>query len=411
MAQQETVLIEPSIPFSYDKGRNVSVTEKPRAEYDAIGMALGSFELFPKIELGTGYNSNIYLTPDDEQDSALGVVAPSARLSSNWSRHSLVVGGGGRFVRYFGNSRRNEDNWNVRAAGRVDMGSAYSVTLEGQASREQEEPFGAVTDADVPSLSSFRRNYVSARGQYSEGRTRIIVTADLTTLRFNPIDLGSGAFLDQRDRDRDVKRITAQGEYALSPSVSAYVQGNYNRADYKQPVSTTLVYRDADGWRALAGLNIDFSGFLRGSFGVGYSRRNYDAAQFGNVGGFSAEGKLEYFPTELTTVTLGLRRVIEDASVGAVAAFFDNRASLRVDHELLYNLLLNVRTDITIQDFIDSSQKTRSWRLGGGAKYLVSPRMQILGDLNFGQRRSLNSVSMPGSRNEFRSAISVLLQI
>lgn len=408
---EETVLIQPSVPFSYDKGRNVSVTEKPRLEYDPIGISAGSFDIFPKIELGLGYDSNIFLTTDDQQASAVAVIAPSVRASSDWSRHSLVVSGGARLRRFTANSRRNEDNWNIRSAGRVDMGSAYSLTIEGQASREQEEPFAAASDADIPSLSSFRRNFAAARGQYNQGRVRMLLAADLTTLRFNSIDLGSDGTLSQRDRDRDVTRLTGQGEYAFSPSLSAYAQLSYSHIDYALKDSATVVYRNGDGWRALGGINVDLSGFLRGSLGVGYSRRNYDATQFEDVGGVSAEGKLEYFPTELTTVTLAMRRVIEDAAVGSTSAFFDNRGSLRVDHELRYNILINARADIGVQDYIDSAQKTRSWRVGGGAKYLLSPRLQLLGDANFGQRRNLNAVNMPGDRDQFTALLSMVLQL
>lgn len=408
---QESVLIQPSVPFSYDKGRNVSVTEKPRPEYDAIGVSAGAFNIYPKLELGAGYDSNIFLTANDHQDSAVAVVAPSVRAASDWSRHSLVLGGGARLRRFPDNSRRNEDNWNVRAAGRVDMGSAYSLTVEGQASREQEEPFASASDSDIPSLSSFRRNYVAAKGQYSEGRVRMTLAADLTTLRFNSIDLGSAGRLSQQDRDRDIARVTGQAEYAFSPSISAYAQLSYSDIDYRLDDTATVVYRNGTGWRALGGINVDLSGFLRGSFGIGYSQRNYDAAQFRDVDGVSVEGKLEYFPTELTTVTLAGRRVIEDAAVGVTSAFFDNRASLRVDHELRYNFLVNAKADIGLQDYIDSSQRTRSWRVGGGFKYLLSPRLQLSGDVGFGQRKNLNTINTPGDRNQFTTLLSVMFQL
>lgn len=410
-AQDSSVLVEPSIPFSYDKGRNVSVAEKPRTEYDVVGIRLASFELFPKLETGVGYSSNIYLTPNNGRSSAFGVIAPSVRLASDWSRHSLVLSGSGRLVRYFDNSPRNEDNWNAKAVGRMDFGSSYSLTVQTQASREQEEPFTSVSDLDIPSLSAFRRNYVSVRGQYNEGRTRVTLAGDFTTLRFNTIDLAGGATLDQSDRNRDISRMTGQGEYALSPSLSVYLQATYEHAEYKRDDTPLLFFRDGDGWRVLGGVNIDLSGFLRGSLGVGYTRRNYDASIFPTVDGFSAEGKLEYFPTELTTVTVGVSRLIEDASIGTSAAFFSNRASLRVDNELLYNLLINVRGDFGVQDYIASPQRTRSWRLGGGARYLVSPRVQLSGDASLGQRRNINSTSMPGNRNEFRSYISILYQL
>ncbi len=42
-AQSEPVLLDPSIPQGFDAGRNVSVTQKPRPDYDALGIPVGAF--------------------------------------------------------------------------------------------------------------------------------------------------------------------------------------------------------------------------------------------------------------------------------------------------------------------------------------------------------------------------------
>ncbi len=53
--------------------------------YDPVGVQIGRFVLFPELEVGGSYYSNVFHAPNAESDVALDVI-PSARLVSNGSR-------------------------------------------------------------------------------------------------------------------------------------------------------------------------------------------------------------------------------------------------------------------------------------------------------------------------------------
>ncbi len=406
---QETVLVAPPALPDYDRGRNVSVVEQPRPDYDAIGVRRGSFLIYPRLDLSGGASDNVYLTSDRNISDVFAVVAPSVYATSDWSRHQISLGGGTTLRRYADESPRNQDEWSVNALGRADLGSAFALTVEGQAARTQESPFSGAVQASVAALSAYQRRTAIVRGQYTLGRSRATLTYDYNRFSFSDITFTDDSRLSQRDRDREIHRGTGQVEYALSPSLSIYGQAAYAKTDYARTLLTGQANRDSNAFRLIAGANLDLSAFLRGTVGVGYVQREYSSALYRDVGGISVEAKIEYFPTTLTTVTFNLRRVLDDANIGNSAAYFDNQAGLRVDHALLDNLLLHATVGYTHQDYLNSSISSDIFRVEGGGRYLVSRSVELNGSLGYGGR-SQSDVIGGGKVNETAGQLGVVLK-
>lgn len=408
-AQNDTVLVDPAIPPDYDRGRNVGVTERPRPDYDALGIRSGGFLIYPRLDLTMGVSDNVYATASNRFFDGFGIVAPSVRVTSDWSRNQLLASAGGRFRRDLSTTPVDSDEWNLNALGRLDIGAASSLTVEGQAAQVQEEPFSGSTDAAVAALSRYRRAYLSGRGVYRIGRTRLIGAIDTSTYTFDPVTLTSGENFSQADRDRQITRATGQGEYALSPSTILYGQVTYSTIDYDRALLNGQPNRDSTGWRALAGINLDISGFLRGTIGVGYGSRNYQSNVYKNIGGLSVEGQLEYFYSDMTNVTLTFGRTIEDATLASTGAFFNSRVGLRLDHEFRANILGYVGANYLSQDYIGSDEANHIYRARAGGSYLISRSARILLDTSY-SRRDQKGVLLPTTIDEFRAGLTLSLQ-
>lgn len=406
LAQTETLLVSPVLPFDYDRDRNVSVTERPRPDYDALGIRSGGFLLFPRIELGAGYSSNIYLSEANEIDAPFGEATASIRANSDWSRHQVSALLTGTARRYLDNSDRNEDVWRSALLGRLDIGATGSITGEAQAAKVYDTPFAGTADNPFFTLSSYHTASVSVRGQYSIGRTRLQLGISRAGFEFGDVRFPDGTRFDQTNRDRTITAVALQGAYALSPAISGYGQLSFSDTDYDVLLAPGIANRDSNGYRALAGVNFDLPAQIRGTIAVGYTRRDFQAVRYRDVGGFSAEARVEWFPTQLTTVTFAGRRVIEDSSLGDVSAFFDNRVALTVDHELLVNLLLSATGEYAHQDYIDSDRTSDIVRVSAAARYLVSPLWSGAVRLSYSDRQR-DGTNYEGSLNEFRGVLSV----
>ena len=408
-AQSDSTLIQPAIPPDYDRGRNVSVQEKPRPDYDPLGIRAGGFIVYPRLEVGGGATDNVYLTSTGTVSDVFTAVSPSIRAESDWNRNQATLAAGGRFRRYAGETLRNQNEWYVNGLGRLDLGNAISVTGEAQAALTAEEPFSGEAESNIAALSSYRRNMLAARAEYRVGRIRTIIAYDFNSFSFEPVTLTSGARVNQDNRDRDVHRVTGQVEYAFTPSLAVYSQIGYANTSYAHLLAPGVANRDSNSVRVIAGVSLDMSGFFRGIVGIGFTSRQYSSPLYKDVNGFSAEARLEYFPTELTTFTLGLSRVLQDSNLAATSAYFDNMAALKVDHELLRNLILTAGVQYHFQDYVDSRESSRIWRVEGGGRYLASRLLSFQLSLSYANRFR-DSPSGNFSVNEARGLVSIILQ-
>ncbi|MET1755178.1 outer membrane beta-barrel protein [Novosphingobium sp. RD2P27] len=409
LAQSESLLLEPSLPADYDRGRNVSVTERARPDYDPLGLHVGSFLVFPQIQAGAGYSSNIYLDDSGERtDAPFVFLSPSVRAVSDWSRHRVQFRGSGTLRRFINESARNEDVFSIAADGRYDVSSEVAVSAEGQFAQFFESPLSGEVDPGVSALSNYQRASAGLRAEYRVGQIRAIAAVDRADFDFSNITLPDGTVRSQADRDRTIERLSGQLQYAWTPSASVYGRAFYTEIDYDQALANGNANRDSKGTGLIAGLNLDLAGFLRGIVGVGYLWREYHSPLYRDVQGFSAEARLEYFPSELTTVTLAGRRVIEDSNLGTSNAYFDTRLSARVDHELLRNLILYGQGEASFQNFIGTTDKSNVYRISSGARYLSSRDVALELGAAYGTRNS-NSISR-AEFDEFRVQASLILQ-
>ncbi|HEX7820399.1 MAG TPA: outer membrane beta-barrel protein [Sphingobium sp.] len=406
---QESLLIEPSLPPDFDRGRNISVTQRERPDYDPIGIRAGSFNVFPQLSASLGYSDNIYYSTKNTAKDGFIQLSPSVLVNSDWSRHSLRLRAGSQIQRYFSETRRNQTPWDFAALGTLEMGESLRLTPEVQIEKDFETPFSGETTADNAVLSSYVRKYAGLRGEYSGGQTKLSLAVNNTNFQFDDIVRQSGAVFDQGNRDRNIFRVSGQAQYAFTPSVAAYAQLGYAHTVYDEDLQLGVPNRDSDGYTATAGFNFDLSGLLRGTIGLGYSRRNFRADLFRDIDGFSAEGKLEYFPSDLTTITLAARRVIEDSNLGSTSGFFDNRASLRVDHELRRNVIVNLLGEVARQDYVDSAAAVDVYRISGGGVLMSSNWLSFNLNVAYTGRNSNNPL-VGQDFNEFRGQIGIVLK-
>ncbi|RYD68065.1 MAG: hypothetical protein EOP58_01615 [Sphingomonadales bacterium] len=409
-AQTDGILIAaPSIP-DYDRGRNVSVVDRARPDYEPIGIRRGSFVIYPRLDTRIGITDNVYLTDRARKSDGFVEATPSFLATSDWSRHQLSLAAGASLRRYLSEAPRNQNEWYINALGRADFLGNLTLTVEGQASRNQEPPFGGASRPDIAALSSYQRRTAIVRGQYLAGRSRVTVAYDYNSFDFAALRFQNGSRVSQADRDRGIHRITGQVERAVSPSLSVFGQLSYARTDYSRGLLTGVANRDSDGTRVLAGVNFDLSAFIRGGIGVGYVERKYVSPLYRDVGGLSTEAKIEYFPSELTTITVGARRLLDDSSVGATGAFFENQARIRVDHEIRSNVLLYAAAEFAQQDYRDTRLKGDVFRISSGGRFFVTRGLQLEGSVGYNKRK-LSGLPGVGTVRELTAEVRAVIQL
>jgi hypothetical protein len=382
------LIVQSRIPQSYDRGRNIGVEEQPRPDYAPLGVRTGGLLFYPSVEVGGGATSNTYLDA-----AAVGApivyVKPSVRLVSDWSRHRLELTGETALRDYIGESRRNERTWNIEARTRLDVRRNITVAAEAGSRRAVENLFSGEAISTLAALSRYNRSFASIQGTYTGSRTRGFLVADLTELDFNSVRLAEGGVRDQGDRDRQIKRLTGQIEYARSPSLSLFAQVSGSQTNYDRDLLGGGPNLDAKSVRVLVGSNLDIAGRIRGTIGVGYSIRDFDAGIYKTVKGFSIETRVQAFPTERLTLTGTAERAIEDAALNRTP-FWNTQVGLRADYEVLRNLLVNASGDYSRLRYTNSDLRGEIYRATLGGRYLASRRVRLQATSSYSRRASNN---------------------
>lgn len=405
---QDTLLTETAIPNNFDRDRNVSVLERPRPDYDPVGIQSGSFIFRPAVQIGAGITDNVFLTSVGGRGDGYAYFAPSIDIRSDLPRDQILANASATLGRYFKYVARNQNAFQLRALGRKDIGDAYSLTLETQYQRVYEGPESGAVDPSTTALSAYNRGFVAVRGRYAAGQFQGILAIDRTSFSFDNVELGNGTVVDQSSRDQVMYRFTGEVQYALSPSLSIYGQVGGSLIDYSRPLGLQR-NRDSDGVRAIAGVNFDLSGLMRGKIGVGYVERDYRAPIYRDASGFSAEALVEFFPTELTTVGIAVNRTLKDTNISASGgAFFDNGVRLSVDHELLTNLLIGASGEYRRQVYLDTVERASFYRFSTNATYFLNREVGIRG-LVYYQRRAVDNLAN-NRFNEVRAELSVVFR-
>jgi hypothetical protein len=400
-AQVSSPFIEAAIPFSYTRGRNTGVNDRLRPDYSALGIVAGGFTVFPSLTVGVGVTDNVYQADDGKKSAAMFTVDPVLAVRSDWSLHSLRFDAGGHFVRYAGASARSEDGWNVGTEGKFDVGSDASLNFGLRTMKQYESRFSGASPSNALSANPFQTSLARLLAEVKMVRLKGTVAVDFTRFNFMSIETTEGGRSNQDYRDRDVKRATGNVEYGITPDTGVFVQLGYTDTSYDESLSTAINNRSSKELQALGGVSFDLTSAIRGTLGVGYADRRYESPVFQDIRGLSVAGRIEYFPTELTTVTVSGRREIEDATFINSSGYFNTGGTIRVDHELLRNLILNVAGDYEVDDYRGIKARAKIFRASTGAKYLISPLLQIGAGLTYAKRTSndeLNGLRLAEAR-------------
>jgi hypothetical protein len=366
---------------NFRRDRNVSVLDRPHPGYEALGVNLGGFMLWPKLTASAEYNDNVFATGVNQIDDTVFQVTPQLTLSSDWSRHWLQAHALGTFNRFASETDQNSDNYSFGADGRLDVLRTAHLSGGVDFSRLTEPRTSAGTEGQ-PSPVEYRQTTIYLAGDRTFNRLKL--SGRLDWVKYDYLD-AAGNF-PQDDQDRQVTLITGRADYALTPDTAVFVEVTGNDRNYRLsssplidgvPEFPNFVNRDAKGIGGLIGANFEIAALVRGEIGIGYQRQDYKSDVFHDYSGLGARAKVEWFPTQLTTVTFTGSRSVEDAALAGASSYLATNLAVRLDHELLRNLILSASGTFGDDDYRGIDRTDKRYGLGLSASYLMNRRVGL----------------------------------
>jgi hypothetical protein len=355
--------------------------------YAPLGIHAGSFMIFPGTDVTLSYDDNVNATKNDTKDDFVAVFGPSVEVQSNFSRHAVGFTVFSEVGRYFKETKEDYWDFGIDGNGRLDITRDNNLDGSFEVARLHDARDDPEDDATTAaSRRPVRYMNYDANLAYNHLFNRITfrLTGD-----FNRKDYRQGAgTAKQNDRDRNIYTGQLRLGYNVSPRINTFAQGEYfvQRRDVHR--DTDGFERDSHGWAANGGINVNFTDLLFGEAFAGYTTEYYDDSAFDTESGLSYGINLTWLPTRLTTVGLTGTSNFQPTTNEDASSNLQTTVGLRVDHELLRNVLIGAEGGYIRNDFQNTNRTDNEFNAGADITYLINRHFSVGAAYNFSKRNS-----------------------
>lgn len=368
-AQAQTTAVRTE--SSFFRGRNISVREREKPGYDPLGLRMGSFVAFPQLSLASEYDSNVFAEERGGRDDVVFQIEPQLTVASRWARNALSAYARVARRQFLTYEDESSTDWQTGVQGAVGAGRTR-LTAGADYGRFTEPRTATNTSRTARRRIRFNEASGFIEAIHEISRFRLRGRADVRAYDFSNAQDAAGGISLEDDRSRNILIFTGRADYAFTPAAAVYVSGSYNRRNYDLAPPSVGTNRDSDGLELFGGLDFDLTALVRGQVQLGYFRQDYKAALLGRTTGLAALGRVEWFPSQLTTVTItGVRR-IEDSGQEETPVYVSTSIGVEADHELLRNLILSAGAELVDDDYRGADRRDRRYVLSAGAEYRMN---------------------------------------
>ncbi len=362
----------------FARDRNVSVMERDRPGYQALGLPLGAFLAFPKVDLGVQGTDNVFAQPNHPSADLVGLISPEIDLASQWSRNSLTM-----FVRsatraYDKHPNEDVTDWQLGGKGEADIGET-TATFGGDygyLSNPRSANIGQTTEAQFTTIHPIEDYLSDLKGEVTHTFNRLQLDGTGTYEAYQYLNgkNADGQTVQQNQYDFQRVNLVGKASYALAPEAAVYGAFGYNTLTY--PNSDVLPgftpNPNSSGETYDFGANFDLSRLMRGDVELGYLQQNFAGDRVRGITGFHAVGNIEYYPTQLITLTFSGVHNVQASTVPGSPATVTGTLSGKADYELLRNLILSgqVQWEGDSYDLLDRRDNITELTLN--AQYLMN---------------------------------------
>jgi hypothetical protein len=354
-----------------------SVKDRPRPGYDAVGIRAGAFMILPQASVSEKYSDNIYATDANETDDFITRLGAAVAVNSNWSRHALNLNAGVSKYIYADHTGENRLDWNLGANGLLDI--SRDTRLDGGVVYSQLHEDRGDPNSPAAAAEPIEYDLLTANAGFGQRFNRLTARLSGGYDDYDYKDVGAtgGGTLDQDDRDRKEYTEALRLGYDVSPDTNVYVEGTLNQRDYDLSPPVTPTNRNSDGYSAVVGSDFRLSNLLQGEVYVGYQSQSYDQVGFDDVTGIRYGGNVEWYMTPLTTITFNAAANVEETTTAGASGFLSQSGGVRIDHELLRNLLINAQLSYSNAKYETISRTDDTLRAGLGLDYLINRNFSL----------------------------------
>jgi hypothetical protein len=356
-----------------EHSQNEAVADRPHSEYEALGVPFGSFIIRPALEAGAETTDNFFANDFNvgAQDDVTYTLRGSAEVTSQWSRHELKLAFGAQHATHDKFTKDDATTGNASGELRIDVTRDTEIGGGGSVENMIEERTApdAPTSAVKPVQYTYSESYLY--GGHTFNRVRVSARYAHRDYNYDDAYTQTGVVIDEDIRDHVEDIGTARVEYLVSPRMALLLEGVWNNRDYD------AFGRGSNGYNYTAGASVELAQLIDGEVRVGYLSQEHDSPAVGTIDGAAVNADINWYPTQLTTVSFKADREVEDSGNANNASYLLTRAGLTVDHELFRNVVLSFGLAGGKRDYNGIDRKDDYTTLDLSGAYLVNRNVSV----------------------------------
>lgn len=367
-----------------------------------MGIRIGSFLIFPEVEVDATMTNNVLASPFDARSDAGPQVTPKVRVDSDWARHFLSFEANADRIWYSDFPIADTKNYQLLTRGRLDVTRRTRLFGEIEKSQVQEGPSSiSITDISQADTTKLEEQHATAAFEHTFNRLTVRLTGIVADYDYSetgdetdPTLSGPVPFADVRDYQEIVG--TLRSTYEFQPRWAGFVETSLNERKYREPVAVEGFRRGSTGWTALAGANLRLAGTLFGEIAAGWGEQQPIDDSFADISGPLVNGNLIWMATSSTKLEFIAQSSISETTLENSAGAVDHFFQLGLQQAFWRYLVLGVYGSYERADFAGDSQVDQRTKLGTTAEYYFNPLLSV-----FGRYEHTDFTSTPDSSSDF----------
>jgi hypothetical protein len=361
----ENQAVVPSLTIAPQEEQETLKAIRPTIDpYAPTGMGIGGLRLYPTLETGTVYTSNVAGSATDAKPDVGLYLRPSFRFASDWVRHSWEGHASGDFIVYL--EEKNLDSvqadagskfrLDIRHTTHAEFEASYALDQTGLAGSEvPDTATGNRTDHTLTASAALIHDFGSLEGRVKAGVQREI---------YGDVDLSSGGKEDNSDRNNYMPTLGLRLTYVEPPALKPFIDVTYAPRFHDEKRDRNGLRRDSQGMTASLGVTLARDPFWSGEVALVYAMRDYEDSELDTIDAVGINGNLSWNPTDLTSVVLNLASTLNESASATTSGTKTWSGRIDISHELRENLDVLGGLGLELEQVSGGTDKTLTSSLG-----------------------------------------------
>ena len=349
-----------------------SVSQRPRSDYDALGLRAGSFLIFPSADVFAEYNSNVYVTQTGAKGDFLTDLRPALSIVSDWNNNALNLHVDGDIRRYAQLVSENESNFDAAANGRYDVQRDVYLTggMGYQLAHEDRTSPNSTTNEKSPTL--YQLATADLGFVHETGTVGLRLNGDVNSYSYNNNSTNTGTPIPESYRDRMEYILTPRVSYEYIPGYDAFLKAPVNWREYNTEFDPGGYKQNSHGYETDAGTTVGLGQIVSGEVFLGYFQQDYDEPRFHSPSGVDFGGNLLWNLTSLDSIKGQLARTVQETIVQPASSMVETDVGVTAEHELLRSVVLSANLGYSNQAYQGITRTDNVYSAGVGGRYLLN---------------------------------------